>query len=197
MPAFDCGNVMQPVGHLEIRTGVKILWVKSLPPFSLAVFAAQYRRVITYSGQWPFAVVAVSGLKPMPGMRGVIADAKAQSGLARRFGPDAHDVLLRTDVYGVPRMVCGIERIDIVVMVCKRDEIPGACLAVELHQSFGFPGFSFPQMIDFHEAEPAGMTVVLDVIFVGRFALLIHQPRIPVALLGDALSPPMRPESES
>src|SRR6266702_195419 len=196
MPLFNRGDVMQPVGHFEIRSGVQVLWVKSLPPFSLAVFAAQYCGVITYPSQRPFAVVAVGRLEPMPGMRRVIADAKAQSGMACRLGPNAHDVLLRSDVYGVPRMMCGVERVEIVVVIGKRDEVPGARVAIELHQSFGFPGFGLPQMIDFHEPESTGVTVMLDVIFVGRFALLVHQPRIPVALLGDALRAPMRPDSE-
>src|SRR5882724_760116 len=196
MPAFDLGDTLQPVGHLEIRAGVQVLWVKSLPPFALAVFTAQYRGVITGSGQWPFAVIAVSGLKPMPGMSGVIADAKAESGIARRLGPDAYDVLLGPDVYRVPRMVSGIERVEVVVMIGKRDEVLGTGVTVQLHQSFGFPGVGFPQVIEFHEAETAGMAIVLDVIVVGRLALLIHHPRIPVALLRDALCAPMRPDPE-
>src|ERR1035438_4255484 len=104
----------------------------------------------------------------------------------RDSSPSPHDVLLRTHVYAVPRLVLRVPTIEIAMVVRKGDEILGPGFGVKLDQFFGIPVFRPPDMTDVLVPKLRRMTVCLDVVVVLGTALNVHASRVPVALLRNA-----------
>ncbi len=126
----------------------------------------------------------------------MVAHAEAQAVLLRQFGPDADDVLLRTDLHRVPRLVRAVVTIEIVVVVGQRHEVARAGPLVESHQLFGVPVLGFPGVVVILEAEFGLRAMFLQAVLVVGGPFHVHVARVPIALLGDALRRPMRPDAE-
>ena len=81
-------------------------------------------------------------------------------------------------------------------MRAEREKVFCSGAFVERNQFFRVPLFRQPDMVNVLEAEFGGMAVSLDVVFIRRSALDMHVARIPVALFGNALRRPVRPDAE-
>src|ERR1035438_788976 len=81
-------------------------------------------------------------------------------------------------------------------MISERNEIFGARLGVSLNQLFRFPLLCPPGVANVLVSKLRRMSVGFDVVVILRTALDIHAARIPVALLGNALRTPVRPNTE-
>src|ERR1035437_10341752 len=127
-------------------------------------------------------------------MRGVAADSEPEPMLARHPGPCTNNVFLRPDAQRIPRVVRRIAAVEVVVVVRQADEIFRSCLYVQLHQLFRLPCLGFPQAVDLHDPESGRVPVMSDVVVVLWLTLPVHLPRIPVALLRNALRRPMGPD---
>lgn len=58
---------------------------------------------------------------------------------ASNFSPGSDDVLSRSDIHGIPRLVLRVPAVKIVMMIGKRDEILGSGLGIEPNQLLGIP----------------------------------------------------------
>ena len=77
-----------------------------------------------------------------------------------------------------------------------RDVVLRSRLFIEAHQIVGVEFVGLPGLDHIHKARLRRMAVVFQVVLVLRLALDIHAPRIPVAILGRGLRPPVVPHAE-
>ena len=196
VPLADLLGGGQAVGHDVNGAVVEGLGVEALPPLALAILFAEAEGVVAHTRLGAGGIVAVSGLKPVPGVGGVVGDAEAESGFAGGIAPALDEVLLGTDAHGVPLVVGGIVVVKVVVVIGQGDEVFGAGFLVAGDECLGVPFFSFPEVVDLHEAEFGWVTVFLDMGGVLAVALDVHVAGIPVAGLGLALGRPVGPNAE-
>ena len=187
MPGFGVLDGLQIVWHRDAQPAVKVLRIQSLPPLALAIGLGERRGVVGHSRERAFDIVTVGGLEPVPGVRGVVADAEAQAVGAGNLRPGADNVLLGADVDGVPGLVLRVVGVEIVVVIGERDKVFRAGPLVEGHQFLRLPFLGLPEVVELHETELRGVAIVRHVVGVIRRALNIHVPRIPVALFRNAL----------
>ena len=174
---------------------VEILRVETVPPLALA-FGLRQLAVVRHASERAIGIGALGNFIPAPGAPGVNAHRKAQTVFARRRRPAADQIFLRPDGDGIPRLVFGIEQVEVVVMDGQRHEILRAVFFVERQQLVGVKVRRLPDMNDVLEAVGGRMAVFQEVRFVIGAALDIHAARIPVAVFRLALRPPVRPDAE-
>ena len=58
--------LVMPSGMRHVASGVEFLRVQALPPLALAIGLRQLRGVVAHAGLWPFGVVSIGHLKPVP-----------------------------------------------------------------------------------------------------------------------------------
>ena len=90
-------------GRVVLR--VEVLRIEAVPPLAFAVGLGELA-VVRHAGHRAVGVRALCHLIPRPCVRGVNADGEAQAVFPRRRRPAANQVLVRTDVDGIPRLVC-------------------------------------------------------------------------------------------
>jgi len=81
-------------------------------------------------------------------------------------------------------------------MIGQRDKEPRARFFIASHQLIGFPVQQSPLRAKLLVAEFRGVSVVLAVKLVLRLAGFVDIARVPVAIFGNALRAPMRPDAE-
>ena len=195
VPILHCLDGGKSIGHDKAGAYVKFLGVQAVPAGPLAG-SAFGEAVIADALQRAFGIVSEGGLKPVPCMTGVIADAETKAAPLAEGGPGADDIFFRADPVGVPCMVPGVVVIEVVVVIGEGHEVFGTRRLVQVQQRVGIPALCLPQDVDVFESDFRGMTVGLDVIVVGGVALDVHAAGIPVALLRHALRGPVGPDAE-
>ena len=196
VPGIGVGDGLDAVGHDQVAAGVKLLRIEALPPLALAVGPGQVVRIVADALHRPLGVVGVSGLQPVPGVRGVVGHRNAQAVRPRDFGVRADDVLLRPDLHRVPVVEARVVVVEVVVVVGQRGEILCAGGDVQVHQLFRLPVLRLPQVVDLHPAHFGRMAVGVQMMLVLRLALQVHAAGVPVTLLRDALRGPVVPYAE-
>ena len=116
---------IEALGRGIARAGVEILRVQALPPLALAIRLGQ-PAVIGHVLVGSVGIIAIGHLEPMPGVRGMIADAETQAVFPGNLGPNADDVFHRADLGGVPWLVFGVVAIEVVVVIGQGHEVMGA-----------------------------------------------------------------------
>src|SRR5713101_1326490 len=96
----------------------------------------------------------------------MIAHTEFQAMGARGFTPQADDVFLRTHVYGVPAIVSGVPKVEVIVMYSHAHEVLGASFLVQADQIFGIELCALPKGNQILIAEFRGMSVMVEVILV-------------------------------
>ena len=170
----------------RVLLAVELLRVESFPPLPLPLLLGDKR----------IARLA-SIFVPRPGVRGVDAHAEAHAGVARSLCPSADDVLLRTHVDGVPRLVLRVEVVEVVMMVRHRENVARAHALVERDQLVGLPVLRLPQGCEVLEPEFFRIAVVFLVVLVLPVAFPVHVVSVPVARLGRALDAPVAEHAEA
>ena len=148
------------------------------------------------TGQWPGLVGAMAHGEPFVTDPQMLADAKAQTVIARRFLPQAHYVLLRPHVRRVPARVPRVPQVKVVVMHAHAEEVLCASLLVETHQTIRVPFLCFPDIDQILVTDLGRMTIRFAVVQVLRLALHVHVARVPVAVFDRRLRSPMSPDAE-
>ena len=123
-------------------------------------------------------------------------DSEPEPLRAGNFFPGADDILSRSDIDAIPRLVFRVPAIEVSMVIGECDEIFGPGPGVEPNQFRGVPVLRPPDMTDVFVPELRRVAVGFDVVVVLRTALNVHASGIPIALLGNTLRAPMSPDAE-
>ena len=124
------------------------------------------------------------------------ADPERQALIVRGLCPAGDKVFLRAHPHTVPRLICAIPQVEIIVVIGQRHKVLCAGAFVERDQFFRVKLLRLPRMNDFLEAGLRWRPVVRQLIRILRVPLDIHIARIPVAVFRLALRSPMRPDAK-
>ena len=186
--------VPRAVAH-GVVLGVELLGVETFPPLAFAIGLGELAIVI-YAGFRTVLIVTLCGFVPGPGMVGMERDTQWQSGFLGSTGPAFEDILMRTDVLGVPLLILRIPQVEVVVVIAQYKEVLSTTTLVALHERLGIPLLGLEQGKDVLETELGRMTVVLYMVLVLTTTLDIHATSHPVARTFDTLRTPVGPDAE-
>ena len=124
----------ETVRNNDVVTAIELLRVITFPPFPLAVLLGQIVGIVADAGLIAGSIISVCRLEPVPGVRRVVAHAKAKSVGACCLGKVAHDVTPGSHIHRVPWLVLRVVVVEVVVMVGHTYEVSCANAFVQAYQ---------------------------------------------------------------
>jgi len=133
-----------------VRTSVELLRVHSLPPLASAVRLRQ-DTIVGHALQRTGGIAAIADrheLLPYPAGCAMNGDSEPEPLRAGNFFPGADDILSRSDIDAIPRLVFRVPAIEVSMVIGECDEIFGPGPGVEPNQFRGVPVLRPPDMTD-------------------------------------------------
>ena len=86
-------------------------------------------------------------------MVGMEGDTQRQACFLSSLGPTLENILMGTDVLGVPLLILRIPEVEVIVVVTQYEEILGATTLITLHECLGIPILGLEKRQDVLKAE--------------------------------------------
>ena len=141
--------------HRATRESMNIAWLALLVTVACGARGVRVRRevkvtilgvaaVVRNAGIRAFLVAALVYIEPAVTPLKMLSDSEPQPMLQRCLVPEPDNVLLRTPVRRVLRVMLRIPTIEVVVIYGECDKIPGPSALVAFYQVFGIEMFRLP-----------------------------------------------------
>ena len=191
----DTDVAIVDVGIFQQADGVEHARVEAVPPFAFTVRLGQIA-VVRHARLRAGLIAAKSGLIPPPGVFVMERNAKTHSRFLGSDGPFAEQITVWTKVHGIPRLEMGIPIIEIVVMNALDNQKTRAGIMISLDEFGWIQTFWIPITQHILVTNFRRMSVIFQVVRVGRLRGIVEFPRIPVAALAGGLRTEMNPDAK-